>query len=163
MNAETVIHGQKEELTLSKHNYSQYSNKNRNSNKPNNNPANKPKKENVATFGNVAIASDIKPTTVAELEAKTQIASNIPTPEVKMVKETVETVALPATAEGFVVDCARLNVRAEANINSEVVYVLDSMSEIEVDMSKSTNEWLHICTASGVEGYCMRKYVEVRL
>lgn len=134
---------------MSNHNYSQYSNKNRNNNKPNNNPANKPKKENVATFGNICPATDIKPVTTV--------------PEVKMVTETVETVALPATAEGFVVDCARLNVRAEASIDSEVVYVLDSMSEIEVDMNKSTNEWLHICTASGVEGYCMRKYVEVRL
>ena len=144
---------------MSNHNYSQYSNKNRNKqNNPNN-----PKKETVATFGNITAATDVKPTTVAELEAVANVTIDLATPEVKMVDETVKTITLPETLEGVVVNCAKLNVRAEPSIAGEVVYMLDTMSEIEVDMSKSTNEWLHVCTATGVEGYCMRKYVEVRL
>lgn len=132
---------------MSKHNYTQYSNKNSRANESNpnkpNNPNNKPKEA-------------VKPAVTEPVVKNTA-------PEVNLVQETVNTVTLPETVEGVVVDCAKLNVRAEPDITAEVLCVLDSMSEIEVDMTKSNNEWLHVCTAIGVDGYCMRKYVDVRL
>lgn len=82
---------------------------------------------------------------------------------VELVEETVETVTLPETVEGVVVNCAKLNVRVEPNLNGEIICVLDVMSEIEIDVTKSTDEWLKICTATGVEGYCMRKFVDAYL
>lgn len=83
--------------------------------------------------------------------------------EVKPVEETVKTVVLPKTVDGMVVGCAKLNVRTEASLFSDVVCTLDVMSEIEIDVEKSDKDWFYICTASGIEGYCMRKYVEAHL
>lgn len=67
------------------------------------------------------------------------------------------------TVEGVVVNCAKLNVRTEPSIDGDVVCVLDVTSEIEINLDKSTREWFNICTASGVEGYCMRKFVDACL
>lgn len=82
---------------------------------------------------------------------------------VKLVNETVETKSISKTVEGMVVGCAKLNVREEANLFSDVVCTLNVTSEIEIDLEKSTKDWFYICTASGIEGYCMRKYVEAHL
>ena len=115
------------------HNYSQYSNKKRDNN-------------------------DHKKT---EDVIKTESVKSIP--EVKLVQETVETVTLPETVEGMVVNCARLNVRENATVDSGIVCVLNCMSEIRVDVNRTTNDWAYIHTATGLEGYCMRQYIEARL
>ena len=139
---------------MSKHNYNQYSNKNKQNNPTNHsNSTNQQKKPAPIEPKEV----EVKPL-VAKTEPKVEAA-----PEVKMVEETVKTVALPETVEGIVVNCAKLNVRANPDVNAEVVYVLDTMSEIEIDVAKSTNDWFRICTATGVEGYCMRKFIEAHL
>lgn len=132
---------------MSNHNYSQYSNKKNNNNKKHNNP--KPVQ--------VAHKDDVIP------EATSTIDLDVAQPNVNLVQETVGTVTLPEVVEGSVINCAKLNVRAEPNINAEIVCVLDVMSEIEIDVSKSTSEWLKICTATGIDGYCMRKFVDARL
>lgn len=124
-------------MSKHKHNYTQYSSKNR----------------------------------IANQNAKTKTEPITKTPEVKMdssptvnlVEETVQTVALPKTVEGMVTGCAKLNVRAEANLFSDVVCTLNVQSEIEIDVEKSDKDWFYVCTASGIEGYCMRKYVEAHL
>lgn len=97
-------------------------------------------------------------------------APNIPpssAPEVKMepelVKETVDTITLPKNVNGVVVNCSKLNVREEPSIESAVICVLDVMSEIEIDVTKSDNEWVKVHTVTGVEGYCMRKFVDAHL
>lgn len=121
---------------MSKHNYSQH--------------YNKPKNPNTVQH-NAAEAKRIEP---------------IPTPTpapVELVEETISTVSLPTTVEGVVSGCAKLNVRAEASLFADIVCVLDASSEIEIDVNKSNNEWFYICTATGVEGYCMRKFVEAHL
>lgn len=117
---------------MSKHNYTQYSNKN----KPNHHakPAVKP---------------------VEHLEPVE--------PAVKLVTETVETVTLPNTVTGKVVNCAKLNVRENATVDSGIVCILDAMAEIEIDVKKSTENWFYIYTAIGAEGYCMKQYVEARM
>lgn len=82
---------------------------------------------------------------------------------VVLVEESVETVALPETVSGIVINCTKLNVRAEPNMTAEVLCVLDASSEIEIDPAKSTSEWVSVCTAVGIEGYCMRKFIDARL
>lgn len=119
---------------MSKHNYSQYS-------KKTNNP--KP------------IAPEVK------MEVEPSKTSALPVHE--LVQETVDTVTLPKTVSGVVVDCAKLNVREEPSTDAQVVCVLDVMSEIKVDTEKSDNEWFKIYTANGIEGYCMRKFVDAYL
>ena len=82
---------------------------------------------------------------------------------IPLVNETVETKPLPEMVEGCVVGCAKLNVRSDASLFADVVCTLDVMSEIMIDVNKSTKDWLYVCTATGIEGYCMRKFVDARL
>lgn len=129
---------------MAKHNYSQYSNKNKsvnNANKPS------PKERPIAPVN----------------EAKPVVIETVVEPVIKPMIETVDTVTLNEKAVGIVVDCAKLNVRAEPSVHATVLGVLDSMSEIEIDVANSNNEWVKVCTAIGLEGYCMRKYIDTRL
>lgn len=132
---------------MSNHNYSQYSN-----NKKYKNPNHTRETAPVASAAPVARI----------VESATEVTKPVVETVVPMV-ETVETVTLPKTVEGVVTGCAKLNVRAEPSVTADVVCVLNAMSEIEIDVDKSTFEWFHICTASGIEGYCMRKFVEAHM
>lgn len=109
-------------------------------------------------YSNYSRPNDKKPTT----HVPTVPYVPVPAPEPVLVEESVETVTI-AKAEGVVVNCGKLNVRAEPSIDADVVAVLNAQSEIEIDVVKSTDEWFHVCTAAGVDGYCMRKYVEAHL
>ena len=124
---------------MSKHNYTQYSAK-----KTNNYDA------VTTTTSNVEPAYEIK-------------MDNTIKSEVEFINETVDTVTLPETVTGTVVDCSKLNIRVAPNIDADIACVLDVKSEIEIDVAKSTDEWFYICTAAGIEGYCMRKFVDARL
>lgn len=77
--------------------------------------------------------------------------------------ETVEAACPPKTVEGVVANCAKLNVRSKPSITGEVLCVLNVSSEIEIDVEKSVPEWFYICTATGIEGYCMRQFVDAHL
>ena len=83
--------------------------------------------------------------------------------ELKMVVEDVETVILPKIVEGTVSNCAKLNVREKPSLDADIVCVLDVNSEMKVDVDKSTDEWFYVNTAVGIEGYCMRKFVNTKL
>lgn len=131
---------------MSKHNYTQYSDKKTRGNKP-------------AEVKMVIGPHETAPVGRVSPEPVVLTGPVITEPVV----ETVKTVALPKTVEGVVANCAKLNVREEPNTESEIVCVLDVTSEIEIDVEKSTNSWFKICTATGVEGYCMRKYVDAHL
>lgn len=154
---------------MSNHNYSQYSSK-KNNGKP----------------GEAGVSKKVAklPLIPADLETNSVVdEKEIQTPEVKMVvepsetavmpviatepsetaTETVETMTLPETVKGIVTGCSRLNVRAYPSRDAEVVCVLDVMSELEINTSKSTYDWLSVCTATGIEGYCMKKFVDANL
>lgn len=132
---------EKEETKLSRHNYTQYSNQKKNDD------------ETIETI--VSSITDAVDTYVTPVESDT--------PVVNITEETVETVTLPETVKGTVTNCAKLNVRVKPTIDADVVCVLDSMSEVEVDVTRSSSDWFKICTASGVEGFCMRKYINAKL
>ena len=75
------------------------------------------------------------------------------------VTETVEEVA---EVFGVVTDCLRLNIREEPTKDSVVATVVTCLDELKIDADNSTDEWYAVCTASGVEGFCMKKFVSVR-
>lgn len=140
---------------MSKHNYSQYSNKNNNGNKQSYQHKHRDKVEQVETTV-PDVKMEVKPQLVQE-------TSQVVQPKPQLVQETVETVALPDRVIGKVVDCAKLNVRENCTVDSGIVCVLDVRSEIEIDVKKSTDHWYYIYTAIGAEGYCMKQYVEARM
>lgn len=128
---------------MSKHNYSQYSKKNvDNENK---------------------VVEELNPIQPVEIIVDEPVAEVKMEPEVAVVKETVETVTLPKAVTGTVFNCSKLNVRSKPSTDAEVVAVLDNNSEVEIDSARSTNEWLKITTAVGVDGFCMRKFVNAKL
>lgn len=135
---------------MSNHDYSKYSNKKK--------PANGPKTDNP----NRRPIPEAKPETETPEVKSVQQVPEVK-PEVKPVVETVETVTLPKAIVGKVSGCAKLNVRVAPSANADVVCVIDVDTEVEIDMTKSDNEWLKVCAAIGAEGYCMRKYIETRL
>ena len=127
---------------MSKHNYSQYSNKNRNDQNKKNNTNN---------------IEQPKPVMEAPVEKKTEVAKPV------LVQETVETVTLPNVVTGTVAHCAKLNVREKPIVNSGIVCVLNVMSELKIDISKSTENWFYVYCATGAEGYCMKEYIDAHM
>lgn len=126
---------------MSKHNYSQYA-----------------KKNNDAVQTAVEPEVTVTPAVVEDVE--THAVDVTVTPAV--VEPTPE-VDKPVAVTGTVVNCAKLNVRAKADATADVLCVLDAASEIEVDVEKSTKDWVSVHTATGIEGYCMRKFINVNL
>lgn len=62
---------------------------------------------------------------------------------------------------GIVTDCAKLNVREEASSASAVVAVINASTELVIIEEESTKDFFKICTASGIEGYCMKKFITI--
>ena len=62
---------------------------------------------------------------------------------------------------GHVVGCTRLNVRKTPNIRANVMCEIECGSEVEIDDNDSTLDFYKILTASGVEGYCVKKYISM--
>lgn len=59
---------------------------------------------------------------------------------------------------GVVTDCERLNVRETPSVGATVVAVLPALSSVTVDLEQSTEDFYKVCTAEGVEGFCMKRY-----
>ena len=63
---------------------------------------------------------------------------------------------------GIVSDCERLNVRKAPSRNAAVVAEINVYSEVMIDINNSTSDWYNICTASGVEGFCMKDFITIK-
>lgn len=63
---------------------------------------------------------------------------------------------------GVVTDCLKLNIREKPSKDSRVVTVVACLDELEIDMGDSNDDWYAVCTATGIEGFCMKKFVAVR-
>ena len=148
-------------MSKQNHNYSQYSNKNKQNN--NYNQQNKPKIGTIEVDKLPKITPEVAAMGHPDPVGETGTMGAPGILEVKPVVETVETVSLPETVEGKIVNCAKLNVRENASVNSDIVCILDVMSEFEVDVNRTTPTWAYIYTATGAEGYCMRQYIEAHL
>ena len=83
--------------------------------------------------------------------------------EKEFIKEepTLDIEAKPEPKIGSVVDCIMLNVRKEPSIESEVLCEISWSTELMVYEDESTDEFYKICTASGIEGYCMKKFISI--
>lgn len=65
-------------------------------------------------------------------------------------------------ATGKVIDCDRLNVRKEDKKESDVLCIIEKDSEVQINLDESTEEFYKVVTPSGIEGYCMKKFIEVK-
>lgn len=71
-------------------------------------------------------------------------------------------VAPPAEPIDGVVTAVRLNVRKLPSANAAVVTVINQDTKVQINTEESTSDWYKVYTAAGVEGYCMKKFIEVK-
>ena len=63
---------------------------------------------------------------------------------------------------GIVTGCVCLNVRREPSVNSAVLCTVPVTTKLMVDAKKSNLSWFHVYTESGIEGFCMKRFVNVK-
>ena len=113
------------------------------------------------------------PATEVEVKVETPVEPDvIETPVEPAVEPVIETIVEtePVVEEpdaetetvhtmGYVTGCTRLNVRKAPKPRAEVVCEINRDTEVEIDEEQSTVDFYKICTASGVEGYCVKTYI----
>lgn len=62
---------------------------------------------------------------------------------------------------GVVTECAKLNVREEPVADAEILTTIPLGAEVQVDIFESTEDFYKITTEAGVEGYCMKDYINI--
>lgn len=62
---------------------------------------------------------------------------------------------------GIVTDCMKLNIRKEPSVDAVVICEVSALSRLMIDRDKSTEDWLSVCTETGVDGFCMKKFVTI--
>lgn len=62
----------------------------------------------------------------------------------------------PDAVIGVVVNCERLNIRAEAKADAKIVGTFFKGQEIEIYLDTSTDEFYDVSV-----GFCMKKYIEI--
>lgn len=77
--------------------------------------------------------------------------------EVKQVEQEPEPQKL-----GIVINCNNLNIRKHPDLNSDIICAIKCSTEVMIDDNESTEDFYKICTVSGIEGFCMKQYIEVR-
>lgn len=63
---------------------------------------------------------------------------------------------------GIVVDCTRLNVRQTPDKGAKVVATIPAGTEVLIDGDQLDDEFYCVCTASGIEGFCMKQFIEIQ-
>ena len=71
-------------------------------------------------------------------------------------------VAKPEPITGVVDNCLRLNVREKPSIDAEILTALEAGSEVRLLKDEIENGFYKVCTASGLDGYCMCEYIVLK-
>ena len=86
-------------------------------------------------------------------------------PEAALNEEEVKTLQedeiTTVTAIGVVVGCEKLNVRETPDSAGKIACVIEKGSQVCIDETASTDEWYKVCAKNGIEGFCMKKFIEV--
>ena len=88
-----------------------------------------------------------------------EIHEDVMTIEPEVVRE--EAPKLKKTKIGIVVNCERLNVRRDPRRDALIVCTINKNTEVMIDENGSTRYFYKICTASGIEGFCVRDYIAI--
>lgn len=94
---------------------------------------------------------------------KTETVEQVENPidETSIETEPIEQLTESEPIEGTV-GCEKLNVRSDATIDSDPVGVIARDSKVFIYEDESTEEFYKVCTATGLEGYCMKKFISVQ-
>lgn len=141
-------------------NYNQYYNRNANYNKQYNQPkAEEPVKEEVQEPA-VEVTEE-----VVEVEEVAPAVETVVVSAEELINGPVvvtEAPAAPVTIVGVVSDCTSLRVRKAANAEAEILGTIELGSEVAIDEAGSTSDFYKVCTAAGLEGFCMKKFITIK-
>lgn len=98
--------------------------------------------------------------TVTEEEAVVVEETPVPIPVEEEIAEQV-TLDEFKTITGTVVGCLKLNVREQMFTGATILCELPASSEVQIFADENHDEWYHVITASGIDGYCMKKYIAI--
>ena len=88
--------------------------------------------------------------------------TNYSKPKTTPVEPVVDEVKVePTEILGVVTNCMKLNVREEANAEANILCTIKLADEVMVNKEESTDEFYKVVTGAGVEGYCMKKFINV--
>ena len=76
-------------------------------------------------------------------------------------EEVIVEPVMSSTARGIVQNCNMLNIRQKPSTTANVVDIIGEGTEVEVELTESTEDFYKICTAAGSEGYCMANYIKI--
>ena len=82
-----------------------------------------------------------------------QIIEDVVEPEI--IEEIVET-------KGAVTGCSKLFVRTEPIKNANPAGVINENDKVTIDLKNSTEEYYKVLTNDGLEGYCLKTYIEIK-
>ena len=83
---------------------------------------------------------------------------NVITEPIETVKP-VDVVDVTNLSKGIVI-CAKLNVRKGPSKDTESLCVIEKDTKVTL-YNEQTEDFFKICTASGIEGYCMKQFIKV--
>jgi len=63
---------------------------------------------------------------------------------------------------GFVTNCKKLNIREKPRTDATIICKVDYQTELMIDEKESTEEFYKVCTAAGIEGFCMKKFIAIQ-
>ena len=95
-----------------------------------------------------------------EAEAVEMVEAVEQEPVVEDVEWEEATIIEPITIPGMVIGCGKLNVRKEPKADAAIVCAIAGNTELVINVNDSTEDFYKICTASGIEGFCMKKFIE---
>ena len=78
-----------------------------------------------------------------------------------VVKDITETEELSNPTMGIVSDCKKLRVRNYPELEANVICEIEVGSKVVIDENNSTEEFYKVCTETGIDGYCMKKFIKV--
>lgn len=78
------------------------------------------------------------------------------------INQETEVLEQPKAVTGFVSECAKLNVRKLPYTSADVRCIINLGDKVVIDEEGSTDLFYKVRTSSGEDGYCMRKYIEIR-
>ena len=96
-----------------------------------------------------------------DLEGQTPTANTDPQSEL----ETPSAPEEPKAVIGVVVNCEKLNIRAEAKTTAEVLCIINKGEEVEIIEEESTDDFYAVIFGKdkevSIEGYCMKQYIKI--
>lgn len=76
-------------------------------------------------------------------------------------EEAVQPDAPKVDIVGNVVGCTSLNMRENPDRSAPIITVIPAGTEVVIDMEQSISEFYKVSNAAGIEGYCMKQYIQI--